>query len=110
MPNSPSWCGKYPDVMQFNEQYVLYVCVFCVRFSVGSASAPVASASEASSSSAPEAAALFISEIANGCAELAAGGIVDLPRVPPGLRRDLFVCAAARANVLSGRALGRYCL
>ena len=49
---------------------------------------------------------LTIVKIANGGAVLAAGGIIDLPCVPPGLRRDLFFCASTGAHLLTWRALG----
>jgi len=44
-------------------------------------------------------------EIADGGAELAAGRVVDLPRIPPGLRGHLFVGAGAGAHLVSGRTL-----
>lgn len=56
MTKSPLLCGKDPDVMQYKEQNVHY----CV--SVDPPSAPAASRSEASPSSAPEAAALLWSD------------------------------------------------
>lgn len=44
---------------------------------------------------------LTIVKIADGGAVLAAGGIVDLSCVPPGLRRDLFFCAGTGAHLLT---------
>jgi len=82
----------------------------CVCVSVDSASASVASGAEASSTAPPEATALLIVEISDRGAVLATGGIVDLPRVPTGLRRDLFLHGGARPHVLTRRTLGGYCL
>lgn len=49
---------------------------------------------------------LTVGEIANGRAELATRGVVDLPRVPPRLKRHLLLCAVGSTHLLSGRALG----
>lgn len=49
---------------------------------------------------------LTVVKVADRGAVLPAGGVVDLPCVPPGLRRNLFFRAASRTNRLARRTLG----